>query len=145
MVKSILFLIQKASVKVEPVKSGHHYSIQVNAKVKAELNESTTLADITSPHIIDELQLQAERIITSQMMEGWKASQRLHADMLNIANKIHQRHPKDWKTLKEKWPQELAQMEINVNVDVSLRRTGLLQDSFSRLLHKESGESEGEH
>ncbi|MGG4480493.1 Ger(x)C family spore germination protein [Paenibacillus illinoisensis] len=139
------FLVQKANVKVEPVKSGHHYSIQVNAKVKAELNESTTLADITSPHIIDELQLQAERIITSQMMEGWNASQRLHADMLSIANKIHQRHPKDWKTLKEKWPQELAQMEINVNVDVSLRRTGLLQDSFSRLLNKESGESEGEH
>lgn len=139
------FLVQKASVKVQPIKSGNHYSIQVNAKVKAELNESTTLADITSPHIIDELQLQAERIITSQMMEGWNASQRLHVDMLSIANKIHQRHPKDWKTLQERWPQELAQMEINVNVDVSLRRTGLLQDSFSRLLHKESGESEGEH
>ncbi|WP_312027037.1 Ger(x)C family spore germination protein [Paenibacillus illinoisensis] len=139
------FLVQKASVKVQPIKSGHHYSIQVNAKVEAELEESTTLLDITSPHIIDELQLQAERIITSQMMNGWNASQRLHVDMLSIANKIHQRYPKDWRTLKEKWPQELAQMEINVNVDVSLRRTGLLQDSFSRLLHKESGESEGEH
>ena len=51
MVKSILFG-SKASVKVEPVKSGHHYSIQVNAKVKAELNESTTLADITSPILL---------------------------------------------------------------------------------------------
>ncbi|MCM3203055.1 Ger(x)C family spore germination protein [Paenibacillus sp. CC-CFT742] len=139
------FFVRNASVKVQPIKSGHHYSIQVNAKVKAELDESTTLADITSPHIIDELQLQAEQIITSQMMEGWNASQRLHVDMLGIANKIHQRHPKDWKTLKEKWPHELAQMEININVDVSLKRTGLLQDSFSRLLHKESGKSEGEH
>nr|WP_154893273.1 Ger(x)C family spore germination protein [Paenibacillus xylanexedens] len=139
------FFVRKASVKVLPIKSGNHYSIQVKAKVRAELDESTTLVDITSPHIIDEMQLQAEQIITSQIMEGWNASQQLHADMLGIANKIHQRHPKDWRTLKDKWPQELAQMDINVNVDVTLSRTGLLQDSFSRLLQKESEEREGEH
>ncbi|MCG7382052.1 Ger(x)C family spore germination protein [Paenibacillus sp. ACRRY] len=136
------FFVRKASVKVLPIKSGNHYSIQVKAKVRAELDESTTLVDITNPHIIDELQLQAEQIITSQIMEGWNASQRLHVDMLGIANKIHQRHPKSWNTLKDKWPQELAQMDINVEADVILSRTGLLQDSFSRLLYKES---QGEH
>lgn len=136
------FFVRKASVKVLPIKSGNHYSIQVKAKVRAELDESTTLVDITNPHIIDELQLQAEQIITSQIMEGWNASQRLHVDMLGIANKIHQRHPKSWNTLKDKWLQELAQMDINVEADVILSRTGLLQDSFSRLLYKES---QGEH
>ncbi|XOJ01798.1 Ger(x)C family spore germination protein [Paenibacillus polymyxa] len=136
------FLVRKASVKVIPIKSGSHYTVQVSAKVDAELDESTALKDIVNTQIVDELQIQAEQIIRKEIMDGWNASQRLHVDMLGIANKIHQRHPKDWKVLKNNWSEELAHMDININVAVTLRRVGLLQDSFNRLLETNS---EGEY
>ncbi|PYY30968.1 Ger(x)C family spore germination protein [Paenibacillus illinoisensis] len=136
------FFVRKAKVKVIPIKSGAHYSVQVSAKVEAELDESTTKKDIVSTDNNKEMQDQAEQLIKSQMLLGWNASQRLHADMLGLANKIHQRHPKDWRAMEKDWPQVLAQMDINIDVDVSLKRVGLLQDSFSRLLQKESV---GEH
>ncbi|MFS0869201.1 Ger(x)C family spore germination protein [Paenibacillus xylanilyticus] len=136
------FFVRKAKVKVMPIKSGSHYSVHVKAKVEAELDESTSKKHIVSTGNVNELQDQAEQLIKSQMLLGWNASQRIHADMLGLANKIHQRHPKDWKAMKDNWPQVLAQMDIDINVDVSLKRVGLLQDSFSRLLQKES---EGEN
>ncbi|WP_440109239.1 Ger(x)C family spore germination protein [Paenibacillus sp. QZ-Y1] len=128
------FLVRKAKIKVAPVKKSHHYAVQVDARVDAELDESTSGEDIMSTHTIHELQRQAEQIIREQIMDGWKGNQRLHVDMLGIANTIHQRHPKDWKTLKDNWRTELAKMDINIKVDVTLKRVGLLQDSFSKLL-----------
>ncbi|MEO2258474.1 Ger(x)C family spore germination protein [Paenibacillus amylolyticus] len=128
------FLVRKAKVKVVPVKKGIHYAVQVDAKVKAELDESTSGEDIVRTHTIHELQRQAEQVIKAQILNGWRGNQRLHVDMLGIANKIHQRHPKEWKVLKDNWSSELAQMDININVNVTLERVGLLQDSFSKML-----------
>lgn len=127
-------LVRKAVVNVKPLKSGLHYKVHVDVKVKAELNESTSQKEITSASDIRILQRQAEQVIKAQILQGWTANQRLRVDLLGIANKIHQRHPKDWKAIQENWPQELAQMDIEVDVGVSLKRVGLLQDSFSKLL-----------
>ncbi|MNP54870.1 hypothetical protein D3C76_1494610 [compost metagenome] len=105
--------------------------------MSGELEESTSPKKISSTESINELQHQAEQLIEAQMMEGWKATQQLKVDLLGIGNKIHQHQPKEWKSLKESWPEEIRNMDININVDVSVRRTGLLQDSFSKLLGSE--------
>ncbi|MBT2285543.1 Ger(x)C family spore germination protein [Paenibacillus polymyxa] len=136
------FLVRKANVKVMPIKSGQHYSVQVNVKANAELDESTSQKDLESTHNIQKMQLEGARVIKSQILTGWNASQRLRVDPMGIANKIHQRDPKYWKKIENTWPQELAQMDIHINVDFTIQRVGLLQNSFGRLLHKEN---EGEH
>ncbi|CAI6052817.1 Spore germination protein B3 [Paenibacillus sp. JJ-100] len=136
------FNVRKANIKVIPIKSGRHYNVQVNAKVEAELDESTSKKDLTSSHTISELEQQAEQTIKAQILLGWQANQRLHVDMLGIANRIHQRDPQDWKKMKDHWPQELAQMDIQINVDVSLKKVGLLQDSFSKMLQSDSSEQD---
>lgn len=134
-------LVRKAVVKVKPLKSGLHYNVHVDVKVDAELNESTSQKEITSASDIRILQRQAEQVVKAQVLQGWTANQRLRVDLLGLANKIHQRHPKEWKAIQENWPQELAQMDVEVDVGVSLKRVGLLQDSFSKLLKsKEQGE-----
>ncbi|MEO2203542.1 Ger(x)C family spore germination protein [Paenibacillus pabuli] len=131
------FLVRKATVKTKPIKTGSRYTVRVDAKVSGELDESTSKKKISSTEGIHALQHQAEQLIEAQMMEGWKATQQLKVDLLGIGNKIHQHQPKDWKSLKESWPEELRNMDININVNVSVRRIGLLQDSFSKLLGSE--------
>ncbi|WP_339278167.1 Ger(x)C family spore germination protein [Paenibacillus sp. FSL W8-0426] len=134
------FLVRKAVVNVKPLKSGLHYIVHVDVKVNAELSESTSQKEITSASDIRILQRQAEQVIKAQVVQGWTANQRLRVDLLGLANKIHQRHPKDWKAIQENWPQELAQMDVEVDVGVSLKRVGLLQDSFSKLLKSKEQE-----
>lgn len=128
------FRIRKAKVKLTPVKGPEHYTLRVDAKVNGEITETTSDEDITKTKGLDKLQQQAEEIIEAQIREGWDGMKKLNLDLAGIGNIIHQRHPKDWKLLKNNWPEEFAEMDIDVNVKVNLTQPGLIQDSFQKLL-----------
>lgn len=132
------FLVRNAKVKVTPVKEALHYTLKVKTKVVVgEFLETTTHEDLLKTQSVKKLEQQAEQIIRSQILEGWKAVQRLKVDLVGIGNKIHRKSPKDWKRLKENWPGEIANMDIDIDVKVNLKRPGLFQSSFSRLLESE--------
>lgn len=128
------FLIRKSKVKLTPVKGPEHYTLRVNAKVNGEIKETTSDEDITKTQGLDRLQQQAEEIIEAQIREGWNGMQKLNLDLAGIGNIIHQKHPKDWKSIKDNWQEELSDMDIEINVKVNLKQPGLFQDSFNKLL-----------
>ncbi|WP_233476539.1 Ger(x)C family spore germination C-terminal domain-containing protein [Paenibacillus sonchi] len=132
------FLVRNAKVKVTPVKKALHYTLKVKAKVVVgEFLETTTHEDLLKTQDVKKLEQQAEQIIRTQILDGWKAVQHLKIDLVGIGNKIHRKSPKDWKRLKESWPDEIANMDLDVDVKVNLKRPGLFQSSFSRLLESE--------
>ncbi|MGN7761115.1 Ger(x)C family spore germination protein [Paenibacillus sp. 22594] len=132
------FLVRNAKVKVTPVKGALHYTLKVKAKVVVgEFLETTTHEDLLKTQSIGKLEQRAEEIIRAQILEGWKAVQHLKIDLVGIGDKIHRKSPKEWKRLKKDWPGELANMDIEVDVKVNLKRPGLFQSSFSRLLQSD--------
>ncbi|MCE3202299.1 Ger(x)C family spore germination protein [Paenibacillus sonchi] len=132
------FLVRNAKVKVTPVKEALHYTIKVKAKVVVgEFLETTTHEDLLKTQSVKKLEQQAEQIIRTQILDGWKAVQQLKIDLVGIGNKIHRKSPKDWKRLKESWPEGIADMDMDIDVEVNLKRPGLFQSSFSRLLESE--------
>ncbi|MNC31265.1 Spore germination protein B3 precursor [compost metagenome] len=131
-------LIRKAKVKVSPVlNKNNNFTLMVNAKVSGELLETISKEDVTSMYGLEKLQLQAEELIETQMREGWKSVQRMNIDLIGIADKIHRKYPKEWKKIKSSWPEELADFDLKINVDVNIKRIGLQQNSFVDLLESE--------
>ncbi|WP_151737522.1 Ger(x)C family spore germination protein [Paenibacillus tengchongensis] len=128
------FQVRKAKVKVTPVKGPLHYTLAVKANVKAQLVESTSSEHISATPDWEKLLAQVESVIEAQIREGWASIQQTKLDLAGIGNKIHRKYPRDWNTLKDTWPEELAAMDIDIQVKVDLTRPGLFQDSFSRLL-----------
>ncbi|WP_379160884.1 Ger(x)C family spore germination protein [Paenibacillus sp. sgz5001063] len=136
--KESAILIQKAKVKVSPVlNKNNNFTLMVNAKASGELQSTLSKEDVTSMYGLEKLQLQAEELIEAQIREGWKSVQRMNIDLIGIADKIHRKYPKEWKTLKSSWPDELANMNLQIKVDVNIKRVGLLQNSFVDLLKSE--------
>lgn len=132
------FQIITAKVKVTPVKGALHLSLNVKAKVTGELVVSNSEEDTTKTKDINKMQQQVEKIIEMQIMEGWKSVQKLQIDLIGIANKVHRKYPGYWKEIKGSWPEEMARMDINIDVQASIKRPGLFQKSFSKLLESES-------
>lgn len=83
---------------------------------------------------IGQLQMQAAETIKLQIQEGWKALQQKNIDLIGVGNKIHHKYPKDWKKIKETWPEEFANMDIKIGVKMKLARPGLFEKSFNELL-----------
>lgn len=55
-----------------------------------------------------------------------KLQNEYHADVLEIGEYIHKFHPKVWKEVEDEWEQVFSQLDIECNIDVKLRRRGLI-------------------
>ncbi|MRN54634.1 Ger(x)C family spore germination protein [Paenibacillus monticola] len=132
------FRINTAKVKVTPVKGPLHFSLEVKVKVAGELVISNSEEDPAKTNNIKKMQQQVEKVIEQQIEEGWKTVQKLQIDLVGIADKIHRKYPEYWKENRDTWPEELSRMDINIDVQASIKRPGLFQKSFSSLLKSKS-------
>ncbi|RGL36749.1 Ger(x)C family spore germination protein [Paenibacillus polymyxa] len=131
------FLIRKAKVKVTPIKNLNHYYLNVDVKATGDLLSASSQREMKDMQSIHQLQMQAAEIIKLQIQEGWKALQQKNIDLIGVGNKIHHKYPKDWKKIKETWPEEFANMDIKIVVKMKLARPGLFEKSFNELLKNE--------
>lgn len=121
-----------SKTKVTPKKSSSHYIMQIKVKVKGNLRESNCHKDLSNPMEIRELQGQIEQEITGYINTGWSALKKLKTDAVGFADKIHKKFPSDWKNIKDNWQDEFNQMDLEVQVQATIRRTGLLQKSLEQ-------------
>ncbi|RUT35674.1 Ger(x)C family spore germination protein [Paenibacillus zeisoli] len=126
------FTVSSSKTQITPRKSGSHFAMQVKVKVKGNLTESTCQQDLTNPKVIKELEAQIDQQIEDYIMTGWSAMKKLKTDAAGLADKIHRKYPSDWRRIKENWQDELAQMDLDVQVQTTIKRTGLILKSFEQ-------------
>lgn len=124
----------KASAKVTPIRTRDGYSFRVKVKTSGELLNYGCMPDITRLGTVRAMEKQVEAKIREDVKNGWAAMQRLRADLAGLAGKVHRKYPRDWRKAKDTWNERLAEMEVDVQTDVKIRRQGLTANSFQRLL-----------
>ncbi|WP_433942904.1 Ger(x)C family spore germination protein [Paenibacillus sp. SN-8-1] len=126
------FTVNSSKTKITPRKSGSHYVMQIKVKLKGVLTESTCRQDLSNPKVIREIEAQIDQQIEDFIHTGWSAMKRLKTDTAGFADKIHRKFPSDWRQIKDDWQDELARMELDIQVQSTIRRTGLIQKSFEQ-------------
>ncbi|WP_123040345.1 Ger(x)C family spore germination protein [Cohnella candidum] len=124
----------KASAKVTPIRTRDGYSFRVKVKTSGELLNYGCMPDITRLGTVRAIEKQVEAKIREDVKNGWAAMQRLRADLAGLAGKVHRKYPRDWRKVKDTWNERLAEMEVDVQTDVKIRRQGLTANSFQRIL-----------
>ena len=65
-----------------------------------------------------------------------QAVKKMKADTLGFGDAFHKSYPQDWKDLSKSWENEFAEIRMDVKVHVTIRRTGMIDDSFSKISEK---------
>ncbi|MCK8488393.1 Ger(x)C family spore germination protein [Paenibacillus sp. MBLB2552] len=131
--------ITSAKTKVTPVRAGEHYHMHVETEASGDLlMEYTCQEDLSKPNSIEGIEKAIASEIVYSIETGWEASRKLRADLPGFADKIHRKDPKAWKRLQNNWSEELAQIELEVQVKVKLQRPGLTKKSFDTLLNQDN-------
>jgi len=133
------FRITNARTSVNPIRSGEHFKMKVDIDVKGELLEFQCEGDLSKPEEIRKIEKTLEEDILAIIQKGWRAAQRMRVDLAGFADKVHRKYPKAWKEKKGAWEDELAHIELDTEVKVSVQRPGLTKKSFDQL-QKETGE-----
>ncbi|MFM9278919.1 Ger(x)C family spore germination protein [Paenibacillus jiagnxiensis] len=122
--------INKVKTHFNPVKTGYHYTMQVQVKVRGVLYESACQQDLSKPEAIRGLEAILEKQIEKDIHTGWDKIQKLGIDALGFADKVHRKYPGQWKSIREEWPREFKKMDLDVQVKATIRRTGLLKKTL---------------
>lgn len=130
------FLVEKSRTKLKPSISNGHLFMSVEIDAKGNLIETACNLDLKKPATLNKLEKHIQEQIKKDVENSFQAVKKMKADTLGFGDKFHKSYPQSWKKLSMNWENEFAEIRLDVKVHVTIRRTGMIDDSFSKLSGK---------
>lgn len=130
------FQVERSKTKIKPSINGDKITISATIQPEGVLNETGCDLDLTQPKNIQKLEREIEKQIERDIYKTWEAAKELQADVFNFGGKIHAKYPDKWKTLKPEWDQKLTEIELNLTINASVERTGMINDPFGKIMEE---------
>ncbi|KPH74540.1 hypothetical protein AFL42_09965 [Oceanobacillus caeni] len=116
---------KKAKVKGDTPK------MEVNIRVESNIADVSCTVDLTDPNEITKLEKKHEKDIEKTTRDSIKEIQEMGVDLFGFGEKFKMSNFKYWKTVEDEWDEVFSdQLEVDINVDVQIRRTGTTNQSF---------------
>lgn len=126
---TVPFITTEIQTKKKITKQHGKMKIIYNIKIEGEVNQFVfgsgynVLEDPMRRYIQNEV----KKVITNKGYELVNLLKyRYNADVLGVGDLISKRMPKEWEKLKKNWDKEFKNVEIVINPDVRLRRSGTI-------------------
>ncbi|CAN7375423.1 Ger(x)C family spore germination protein [Paenibacillus sp. LjRoot153] len=130
------FLVEKSHTNLKPKITDGNLFMSIEIEVKGNLNETACNLKLKEPKTLHKLETYIQEQIKNDVEDSFQAVKKMKADILGFGDKFHQSYPQDWKVLSKNWEKEFADINLDVKVHVTIRRTGMINDSFSKLSEK---------
>lgn len=105
--------------------------VDVNIKVKGNVGEVECQINLSEQKTIVELEKITEKKMEDTINQTIETAQKQYeSDIFGFGEAIHRSNPKEWNKIKEQWDEEFTELTANVKVDVKLRHTGTVGNSF---------------
>ncbi|WIF95765.1 Ger(x)C family spore germination protein [Caminicella sporogenes] len=112
--------------KITPVYSDEKLIMNIDVKTKVNINEIGAKIDLTDEKKIKKLQEKGEQIIKNDIQNVIKKVQKEYrSDIFGFGTIIERKFPKQWKKIRDKWDEYFLNLNIKVNVDLSIKGTAL--------------------
>ncbi|MBD0383526.1 Ger(x)C family spore germination protein [Paenibacillus sedimenti] len=131
------FLIEKSRTKLKPSISNGNLFMSVDINAQGNLIE--TACNLNLKHkseALTKLEKYIQEQIRNDVENSFQAVKKMKADTLGFGDAFHKSFPREWKTLSQNWENEFTKIRMDINVKVTIRRTGMIDDSFSRISGK---------
>ncbi|WP_273323174.1 Ger(x)C family spore germination protein [Vallitalea guaymasensis] len=127
---SVFIEVLRSRTKVEPViKNNTLEKIVLNVSASGKIAQSNEYVDITKTKVISEIGKATEEVITKKMIGTIKKGKSLNVDIFGFGEAIYKKNPKLWKEMEEYWEDIFLSIPVEVNVNMEIKRTGLISKS----------------
>lgn len=98
--------------------------IKIDIKEDGNLASQSCSANLVSPEAVAALEAAESAAIKDEIKSSLSKAKKLNADIFGFGEVVHQKHPKEWKELKNNWDEIFPTLEVEVVVEAKLRRSG---------------------
>ena len=130
------FLVEKSHTKLRPNISNGNLFMNVEIEAKGNLIETACDLDLKKSKTLKKLEKHIQEQIKNDVDYSFQALKKMKADALGFGDAFHKSYPQEWKKLSKNWENEFKEIRMDVKVNVTIRRTGMIDDSFSKISGK---------
>ncbi|WP_186578000.1 Ger(x)C family spore germination protein [Aquibacillus kalidii] len=130
--KKFNFEIKKSQAEVTANVRNNTPKINVSIKAEGNIGEMNCELDLTKQTTIEKLQKLIESDLKHVVQDAIKSVQDEYSvDIFGFGDTIHRSDKNSWKSLKKEWNEKhFSELEVDVKVDVKIRRLGKISNSF---------------
>lgn len=124
----ITIKLVSAHSTVKPIMKDNKSIIQITIHNTGNILDMTGDFDpMKNPEILAEFEQMENEIIKKEVEKALYAAQRtFNADIFDFGEVIHRDYPKEWKVLEENWSDVFPELEVEIEVDSSIKRIGVI-------------------
>lgn len=127
--RDVSFMLTRSRSKITPGVREGLVTVNIDIKAEGDLGEHAVTMPVKQT-TIEVMEKDVAREI-KRMVENTVrvAQEEYNADIFGIGNHIHRKYPGVWKTIEKDWQQIYPTVQVSVNVEAKIRRTGMVGDT----------------
>ncbi len=95
--------------------------------VEADVAQSEGTLDLTRPEAVEALNRALAQAVEQEITAAAGKAQELGSDVLGVGAAFHRKFPREWREMKDSWPEIFPGVEITARAEASVRRTGFIE------------------
>ncbi len=124
--KWVSFELLRAKTELKPHLRGGRIVMEVKIRTEDDLNENAAGVDTSDPKVIELLERELAATVAERVLQiAEKVQKEFRSDVFGFGEAVRRTNPRMWESIKDDWDNIFPEVEIEVNVEAFIRRTGL--------------------
>ncbi|OIJ11466.1 hypothetical protein BKP37_15620 [Anaerobacillus alkalilacustris] len=100
-------------------------TFKVSISTEGHIVEVDVPITLSETKEINKLEEQLEKLIKAEIETAIRAAQNVQSDIFGFGEILNRSNPKEWKEIKDQWPEHFEKSKFIVEVNGFIRRTGM--------------------
>lgn len=105
-------------------------SINITAEIKGNIGDVECSIDLSDQQSIQEVQNKLEQKTVDIIKASVAKAQEYQSDIYGFGNAMRRSNPKEWEKIKDDWSTLFQDLEVNVQVQVDIKKSGMVTQSI---------------
>ncbi|MNS99827.1 Spore germination protein A3 precursor [compost metagenome] len=119
------------------LKDPEHPVIKISVMPQASIKELNCDLDVRKDAVLNQLEQELNKLIEQEMQSAVEEAKKIKSDVFGFGSVVERTNPKVWKSLKSRWADVFAHMDVEYNAQTVIRYSGMRDRSYRSQITKE--------
>ncbi|MBK5484515.1 Ger(x)C family spore germination protein [Peribacillus sp. TH16] len=134
---AITYQVKRQKTNVAAKMKNGKPKMLIKVLVEGDIREANVPVNLNRPHVLIDIEKKLAKDLKKEMEDAIVRAQKNKSDIFGFGEIMHESHPKEWKKIEKDWDDvSFAKLEVDVQVETFIRRTGLRNKPYLSNLKK---------
>lgn len=127
--KKVSVFIEEGTTTITPTVKGDQVSMKIECEATARISQVETDLDLLDKKVIDHLEEETEKILTSRVRRVLDMAQNeLKTDFVGFGEHLYNQQPEEWERLKDQWEEIFPNVKYEIDFNITITEVGLIKN-----------------